>query len=513
MRNGGKIAETRGDVAFTTLLAKAYGVRPPVRPPGIRSPPEGTHPGGSSCVRIPIGPILAVTFGMTKSCTAPPFTVLVLDDCRSVLQSIEVSLRDGDVRLLLCEHPEEALGIIEREPVDLAISDVRMPGIDGFTFLDRALELDPAIDVMLMTGYSTVEDAVACLQHGAVHYLPKPFRPGELRRTVREILQARAKDRPQDVGKLHEAVRNIVGRSPLIQEIIPLIGEFARYEMTVLVHGETGTGKELVARAIHDAGPRSDRPYVVCNCSAFSDTLLESEFFGHSRGAFTDADEPQAGLYEMAHGGVLFLDEIGDLPLVSQAKLLRAIESGEIQRVGETESRMFDVQVVAATNKDLAEEVRAGRFRKDLYYRLNVAQITLPPLRERRGDVPVLVERFLADAAAEYRKPVPSIDPEAMRVLMHYPWPGNVRELRNVIFRAMLFHGEGTLRRPELPAEVVDAGAALAASGETSMDSVRREHIRLVLDQLGGNKSDAARVLGVSRVTLYRELERYGLRS
>ncbi|MGH7822195.1 MAG: sigma-54-dependent transcriptional regulator [Candidatus Binatia bacterium] len=436
--------------------------------------------------------------------------VLVLDDSQSVLQAIRMTLDDPGFRVILCERAEEALSVMEEEEIDLAISDIRMPGLDGHGFLDRALEIDPNVDVMFITGFSTVEEAVSSLHQGAVHYLPKPFSPTELLETVKEVIAARRQTERCPTEKFRNAVAPIIGRSSHLLEVLPLIEQFAQHSTTVLVHGETGSGKELIARAIHAAGPRSEGPYVVCNCSAFSDTLMESEFFGHSKGAFTDADDCHAGLYEMAHGGVLFLDEIGDLPLVSQAKLLRALESGEIHRVGEVESRRFDVQVVAATNKDLAEEVRQGRFRKDLYFRLNVAQIRLPPLRDRRDDVPALSEKFLTDAAAEYGVTKPAIDPAAMDALKRYAWPGNIRELRNVLYRAMLFHSRGDLAVSELPPEIAEA-AADAPPADTSIDAVRREYIRTVLERVNGNKSDAAKVLGVSRVTLYREIQRYRL--
>jgi DNA-binding NtrC family response regulator len=440
----------------------------------------------------------------------PTAKILVLDDHELILELVQTTLRQPDVRLTCRSRPEDALAVLAEGGIDLAISDIQMPGMDGFEFLERAREIDPDLDVMFMTGYASVEGAVRSLQRGAVHYIAKPFDPAELRQTVREILAARRK-RCQPSVKFEKAVAPIIGRSLALLEILPLVQDFAEHSTTVFIQGETGCGKELIARAIHDAGPRSERPYIVCNCSAFSDTLMESEFFGHAKGAFTDAEDTQAGLFERAHGGVLFLDEIGDLPLGSQAKLLRALESGEVVRVGETESRCFDVQVVAATNKDLAEEVRQGRFRKELYFRLNVAQITLPPLRERWEDIPVLVEKFLSDAAAEYKKPPAALDPAALSALQRYPWPGNVRELRNVLYRAMLFHTGGKILRSELPTEIVQAAPATLPVTDTSIDSVRKEHIRRVLEKLHGNKSDAARVLGVSRVTLYREIERYGL--
>ena len=440
----------------------------------------------------------------------PPAKVLALDDHRLILELVDAVLSGPDIDLTLCERPEEALRKLEKERFDLTISDVRMPGIDGFEFLERAREVAPDMDVMFMTSFATIEDARRSMQRGALHYITKPFDPAELREIVHEILAARERERPGPSPKFERAVQPIIGRSLALLDVLPSIQDFAEHSTTVLIHGETGCGKELVARAIHDAGPRSDGPYIVCNCSAFSDTLMESEFFGHAEGAFTDADESRAGLYERAHRGVLFLDEIGDLPFSSQGKLLRALE-GEIQRVGETRSQRFDVQIVAATNKVLATEVREGRFRQDLYFRLNVAQLALPPLRERRDDVAALAEKFVTDAAGEYVKPIPAIHPVALQALQGYVWPGNVRELRNVLYRAMLFHEDGPILPNELPPEIAEAWRTAELPTETTVDGIRREHIRRVLEKLHGNKSDAARVLGVSRVTLYREIERYGL--
>jgi DNA-binding NtrC family response regulator len=423
---------------------------------------------------------------------------------------VRVALQDPQWRVVLCEEPQQGLEIVARQRVDVAISDVRMPGLDGFEFLDRVLEIDPSVEVIFLTGFSTVADAVESLRRGATDYLTKPFRPADLSDTVRAVLERRRCPAAED-SRFEKAVEPIVGRDSTLREVLSLAREFSLYQVPVLIHGETGTGKELVARAIHDGGPRAEGPYVVCNCSAFSDTLFESEFFGHARGAFTDADEARPGLFEVAQGGVLFLDEIGDLSLASQAKLLRALERGEIQRVGETEIRRFDVQVVAATNKDLAEEVRLGRFRKDLYYRLDVARIALPPLRERRQDIPQLVEKFLAEAAREFGRPKPGVEPATLDALVRYSWPGNVRELRNVVHRLLLFHGEGDIAPVELPLEIAACAGPGTEVRETSIDAVRREHIERVLRQLKGNKSDAARILGVSRVTLYREIQRYGL--
>ena len=439
--------------------------------------------------------------------------VLVLDDDALMLELVATVLGELPVEVERFDYAEEALRRLGEGTFDLAISDVRMPGIDGFEFLERARELAPDMDVMFMTSFASVEDAVRSMQRGALHYVTKPFEPSVFREHVREILVSRENARPEPSPKFEQAVAPIIGRSLALLDVLPLIEDYARCSTTVLIHAETGCGKELVARAIHDAGPRSDGPYVVCNCSAFSDTLMESEFFGHAEGAFTDAGDLRAGLFEQAHGGVIFLDEIGDLPLGTQAKLLRALERGEIQRIGETEARRFDVQVVAATNKDLREEVEAGRFRKDLYYRLNVAQIVLPPLRDRREDIPALAEKFLADAAAEYAKPAPELTPRAMASLRGYSWPGNVRELRNVLYRALLFHEGGPLDLDALPEEIAGAPPSGEEPAETTVEAVRKEHIRRVLEKLHGNKSDAARILGVSRVTLYREIERYGLKN
>jgi len=435
--------------------------------------------------------------------------VLVIDDWPPMVELIEGILQaQSDIRVHSCLAAETALTILESEDIDVAISDVRMPGIDGFGFLKRAQEIDPCLDVLLMSGFSSVSDAVRSIQHGAVNYIAKPFDPADLLKTVRELVAARRR-RSQPSREFETAVLPILGHSPALVRVLAQIQQYSAYSAPVLIRGETGTGKELVARAIHDAGPRAKGPYLVCNCSAFSDELVSTEFFGHAKGAFTDADEARQGLFEMADGGVLFLDEIADLSLSSQGKILRALENGQIQRVGETRTRTVDVQIIAAMNKDLAQEVREGRFRKDLYYRLNVSEIVLPPLRDRPDDIALLVDKFLGEFAAEYGKPKPTIDRDALQLLQQYSWPGNIRELRNFVQRHVLFHSGGTLEVGDLSAEAFIECPVLAT--DHTLEAARREHICRVLNRFDGNKTAAARVLGVSRLTLYREIKRYGL--
>jgi DNA-binding NtrC family response regulator len=435
--------------------------------------------------------------------------VVAFDESQQTLDSVGLALRDADIRFTPCRSGEEAFAAISAGGIDLVIAGEDRAGIAGIPFLETALEIDPWIDVMLLTEHASIGDALFSLRLGAACCIEKPVDPQQVLERVQEIVGAHRRRVSSTTEAFRRLSSTIVGRSPVLLDLFPLIEMLAERATPVLVHGESGVGKELIARAIHDAGPRRDGPYIVCNCSALSASVFESEFFGHARGAFTDADDARPGLFEAAHGGVLFLDEIGDLALESQGKLLRVLESGEVQRVGETSSGYFDVQVVAATNKDLRAEIDAGNFRSDLYYRLNVAELAVPPLRERRDDIPALVEKFLVDAAADYRKPKPGIEPAAIAALRDYRWPGNVRELRNVVQRAMLFHEEGDLTREELVG-LVDLGEIDGASSE-SIDSVRREHIRRVLAGLAGNKSKAAEVLGVSRVTLFREMKRYGL--
>ncbi|MBI3046870.1 MAG: sigma-54-dependent Fis family transcriptional regulator [Acidobacteria bacterium] len=405
---------------------------------------------------------------------------------------------------------------------DAALLDKNMPEVGGLDILRTIREIDPECQVILMTGDATIESAIEAIKLGALDYLSKPLdftRLDELLTTVRQGIERRQRFLAADTelaGRVEFC--GMVGRGPAMQQLFDLIRRLAPHARTALVTGETGTGKELVARALHMLGPRRDRKFIAFNCSAVVDTLFESELFGHTRGAFTGAVEAKAGLFELADGGTLFLDEVGELPQPVQAKLLRVIEYGEVQRVGATEGRRVDVRIVAATNRRLLDEVAAGRFRQDLYYRLNVVEIALSPLRERREDIPYLTAVFIKEFARRFEKTVAGLSPGAERLLLNAPWPGNVRELRNVIERAcMLSEGRVLSEREMLaalggrPPERADTSAE-PDEDEESGPELDRTTVEQALQQVGGNRAAAARLLGISRRALYRRLDEFGLR-
>jgi two-component system response regulator HydG len=405
--------------------------------------------------------------------------------------------------------------------------DLRMPDANGLDLLRQIRSSFPACEVILMTGFAAVDSAVEAIKLGAREYLTKPFNLDRLREVLTEIrteLERRAQVMALEsqVAKCLEFC-GMLGRSPGMQEVFSLIQRLAPHAKIVLVSGETGTGKELAARAFHQAGPRRTKPFVTINCSAVVDTLFETELFGHVRGAFTGAVESKPGLFEAAQGGTLFLDEIGELPLSVQAKLLRALENGEVQRVGSLQPRKVDVAVLAATNRDLRAEVAAGRFRGDLFYRLNVVEVALPPLRERREDIPYLTAALMRACAQRMHKPLQGLTPGAERMLLSARWDGNVRELKNVVERACML-AEGTviserelagaagLETAPVPRVRGSAAASSDQGGYTApLEEIEREHILDVLQRVNGNRMAAARVLGISRRALYRRLERHHL--
>jgi DNA-binding NtrC family response regulator len=407
---------------------------------------------------------------------------------------------------------------------DAALLDRNMPEVGGLDVLRAIREVDPECQVILMTGDATVESAIEAVKLGALDYLRKPIdfaRLSELLGGVRYSMERRQRLMAAD-SELASRIEfcGMIGRDPSMQELFDLIRRLAPHARTALISGETGTGKELVARALHRMGPRRDRKFIVFNCSALVETLFENELFGHTRGAFTGAVEAKAGLFEMADGGTLFLDEVGELPLPVQAKLLRVIEYGDVQRVGACESRRVDVRIVAATNRSLMNEVAAGAFRQDLYYRLNVVEIQLPPLRDRRDDIPYLSAAFIKEFAGRFGKQLAGVSPGAERLLHDAPWPGNIRELRNIIERAcILSEGRilherellsvlgGAARRPA-PAIAPTPTARLADAGP----ELNRQTVEHALQQVGGNRSAAARMLRISRRALYRRLDSFGLR-
>jgi DNA-binding NtrC family response regulator len=458
--------------------------------------------------------------------------LLVVDDEPPILKIVERLAAKAGFDVVACGSGTEAMRMLARRPADLAMVDLRMPDVNGLDLLRQIRASHPGCEVILMTAYAAVDSAVEAIKLGAREYLTKPFDFDRLRQVLTDI-RVELERRAQVVALESQVARQLefcgmLGRSPAMQEVFSLIQRLAPHAKVVLLTGETGTGKELAARAFHQAGTRRGRSFVTINCSAVVDTLFESELFGHVRGAFTGAMESKAGVFETANGGTLFLDEVGELPLSVQAKLLRALEYGEVQRVGALQPKHVDVTVVAATNRDLRAEVAAGRFRGDLFYRLNVVEVSLPPLRERREDIPYLTAAFMRDAAARMRKPISGLTPVAERQLLNARWDGNVRELKNVVERACMLADGTLLTERELagafgPEHVTPAfnGAspsaakprpeAAASAAPASLEGIERDHILEVLRQVNGNRMAAAKLLGISRRALYRRLERHNL--
>jgi DNA-binding NtrC family response regulator len=446
--------------------------------------------------------------------------VLVVEDDPEMLQLLSTFLVDKGFRVKAAESGQGALAILAEEPIDLILSDVRMPGMTGMELLRNVKERDPEIDLVLMSAYSCVRDAVEAIQLGAADYVEKPVDFHRLERVLQAVLEKRnlvhrtriLEQRLQGVVSF----QGMVARTQRMLETFAFVERLARYPTTALITGESGTGKELVARAVHDLSPLRDRPFIVCNCATLAPTLLESELFGYVRGAFTGADRDRKGLFEAAHGGTIFLDEIGELPLGVQVKLLRVLENREIKRIGAPEAMRVDIRVIAATNRDLQQMVQQGAFRDDLFYRLNVGAIHLPPLRERADDIEPLVRHFVALCNEKLGRTIAGVSPQVLAILVRYPWPGNVRELANVIERAMVV-AKGSVILPEhLPPHLFETRAPANGNGaerppELSLEAAEREQILRALQASGGKRIEAARLLGLSRRTLYRKLDRYGI--
>jgi two-component system, NtrC family, nitrogen regulation response regulator GlnG len=465
--------------------------------------------------------------------------VLVADDEDSVRWVLEKALRKANYTVTSVPDGEEALRAFEAEPYDLVLLDVRMPGVDGLTALARLKGRWPDAQVVVMTAHGTMDTAIQAMQRGAYDYLAKPFDLDEVMLLVERALTARRLT--QEVAQLKTGLHEVwefgalIGRHPRMQDVYKTIGRIAGSDVTVLLRGESGTGKEIVARAIHHYSRRAGRPFVAVSCAAIPGTLLESELFGHERGAFTDAKERKLGKLELAHGGTFYLDEVGDMPLELQAKLLRSLQERTIERVGGRDPIRIDVRVLAATNRDLETLMRDTRFREDLYYRLNVVTVNLPPLRERRRDIPLLVEHFLAKYATELGER--GVAPDALDRLVGYHWPGNVRELENVIQRAIVMATGGVILPEHLPIGPVSAAASVAVDASLEevierklIECVRglRQHtnanlyelmiglvekplLRAVMRETAGNQLRAAQILGINRNTLRKKLTEHGV--
>lgn len=395
---------------------------------------------------------------------------------------------------------------------DLVISDIKMPEMTGIEFAEKFKSIHPEVPLILITAFGSIESAIDAIRKGAFDYVVKPFKLAEMSVTVSRALKFRALERDNTI--LRSEIRNshsfanIIGKSPGMQEVFDLVRRVSQAMANVLITGESGTGKERVARAIHDLGPRRAKPFVAINCTAIPESLLESELFGHARGSFTGAHQRKRGMFEDADGGTIFLDEIGDMDLSIQAKLLRVIQEKRIRAVGDNVDREIDVRIIAATHKDLKAAIKAGRFREDLYYRLSVIPIVIPPLRHRREDIPLLAEHFLKKYAAANGSRVNAFSKEAMAKLIGMTWEGNVRELENVIERAVVLAQGNLIDMRDLPhSEVVDAEAfyAQATGSFPTLEDLERRYIKFILEKCGGRKEKAAQILGINRRTLYRK--------
>ena len=450
--------------------------------------------------------------------TADRPVLLVVDDDPQVLNLIGRFGATEGFEVVACRGGVEALQQIRERRADLVLVDLRMPDVGGLDVISRVRDVDPHCRIILMSGHATIDTAVEAVKRGAIDCIAKPLDFDRLRRAFAAAREEAERRRSLlavegDVARQLEFC-GMIGRAPAMQELFALIRRLAPHVRTALISGETGTGKELVARALHDIGPRASRRFVPINCSAVVETLFESELFGHVRGAFTGANDTKAGLFEAADGGTLFLDEVGELPPSVQAKLLRVIETGEVQRVGSLEPRRVDVRILVATNRNLGGEAAAGRFRTDLFYRLNVIEIPLPPLRERREDIPYMTAAFIREFSLKFSKRISGMTPAAERLLVSSSWPGNVRELRNVLERACMLADSDFVTERELSGGFWSSAPGVFGApilGGQPRPELGRERVLAALDHAGGNKAVAARALGLSRRAFYRRLEQFGL--
>jgi len=449
--------------------------------------------------------------------------VLLVDDQRPMCEMLSAALRDADFEVKWTTMPDDALKLLANDDFDVIVSDIRMRGLSGLALCERIVDNYKDVPVILITGFGSMETAIAAIRAGAYDFLVKPVDTDLLLLAVRRALQHRSLR--SEVTRLRRAVagsenfEGLVGRSPAMRSTFELVDRVAASDVPVLIIGASGTGKELVARALHRRSTRREQPFVAVNCAAMPASLIESELFGHARGAFTDAKESRRGLFVEAHGGTLFLDELSELPLALQPKLLRALQERKVRPIGSSQEVDVDVRVVCATNRDLGEAIRARTFREDLYYRVNVLQVEVPPLSARGNDILLLAQHFIERAAARCARGVVGMTPEAAERLLAHGWPGNVRELQNYIERAVVLARYDMIAPDDLPehlrTQTRDAALVVGTDAATfvPLEEVERRYILQVLTALGGNKSVAAQVLGVDRRTLYRKLLQWGVDS
>jgi two-component system response regulator HydG len=449
--------------------------------------------------------------------------VLVVDDDAPHAEAVAESLERVGYECVVANAGRDALRLIEEQTFDIVLTDLIMDGVGGLEILARAKRELPDAEVVILTGHGTIKTAVTAMQAGATTYLTKPLDINELRTVVDKASQAQklARSNIELQKQLNErfGFEGVIGNSPKMHAVVARLRQIAPTSATVLITGESGTGKELVAKALHNNSPRRYKPFVPLNCAALSENILESELFGHVKGAFTGADRERKGWFEHANGGTLFLDEVGDIPLSTQVKLLRALESGEIVRVGTNEAIKVNVRLISATNRELTEAVSSGTFRQDLFHRLKVVSVKLPPLRERKEDIPLLIDYFLKELTTSHGKHVSGMSTAARRALTAYAWPGNVRELRNTVESMVVIDHDGTLDLDDLTDDVQAAAASGSDAGSGSasnlvghsLEEIEKYFIAETLKQTNGNREEAAKLLGIGERTLYRKIKEYGV--
>ncbi len=447
--------------------------------------------------------------------------ILVIDDEEAMRHMLSIMLRKEGYDVVCAEGAGAALEVLEKEGFEFILCDIRMPGIEGIEFLKRLKDKGTDATVIMMSAYGTIDTAVECMKLGAYDYISKPFKTDEIILTLRKAQERERLRRENERLKRQDMEKYppLYARDRKMLDIVALIDRIADYDTTVLITGETGTGKELVARTIHTKSRRRDAPFVPVNCGAIPEGLMESELFGHMKGAFTDAVRTRAGLFQEADGGTIFLDEVGELPRELQVKLLRVLQEGEVRRVGDTKTTRVDVRVIAATSRDLEEEIKEGRFREDLYYRLNVIPIRVPPLRERKADIELLAGFFLERYSNRYAKKIRAMSPEAMELLLAYHWPGNVRELENVMERAVILEDKDTITPESLPILREDRDedhrdterSYPPLSIKRAEEELEKRLIKKALEITGGNRTKAARLLEISHRALLYKIKNYGL--
>ncbi len=451
-------------------------------------------------------------------------SVLVVDDEKNYLVVLEDLLLDEGYDVLTASSPVDALEILSRTPIDTVLSDIKMPGMTGIELLEKIKIIDPDLPVILMTAFAEVDQAVDAMRKGALDHIQKPFDNNQVKMAVARGVEKRTltKNIRHLESELGNMWGNIIGESKAMQDVFSLMKRVANTPTTVLISGESGTGKELVARGLHRAGARANAPFVSINCGAVPENLLESELFGYEKGAFTGAYFLKEGKFEFANGGTLFLDEIGEMSLNLQVKLLRVLQEHEFQRIGGNKDIKVDVRILAATNKDLKEEVDAGTFRGDLYFRLNVVHIQVPPLRERRADIPLLTAHFIQKFAEKLGRRITQVDSDVMASLYRYSWPGNVRELENVIERAIVLCKNKVIKQDDLPAEIKNSPETRESLDHLiswekplaeTLDNIEEQIIRQALTKAGNVQAQAAKNLGISRSNLQYKMKKYGMLS